>query len=81
MIAPLQELLAQANERDTENRRNIAALTSSILALEAPADSAPKSPQAPEPGEEPQGRDQLRPDTPGAQEGARWPWSRRVFGG
>src|SRR5919112_2568802 len=35
-IAALREQLAQANERDRENRRIIAALTSRIPAIEAP---------------------------------------------
>src|SRR5918999_6288867 len=35
-ISALQEQLAQANERDRENRRIIAALTSRIPAIEAP---------------------------------------------
>ena len=37
-IAALREQLEQANERDRENRRIIAALTSSIPAIEAPSD-------------------------------------------
>src|SRR5918997_6043758 len=37
-IAALREQLEQANERDRENRRIIAALTSRIPAIEAPAD-------------------------------------------
>jgi excisionase family DNA binding protein len=42
-IAALQEQLAQANERDRENRRIIAALTSRIPAIEAPREDAPES--------------------------------------
>jgi excisionase family DNA binding protein len=41
-IAALQEQLAQANERDRENRRIIAALTQRIPAIEAPQE-APES--------------------------------------
>jgi hypothetical protein len=46
-IAALREQLAQANERDRENRRIIAALTSRIPAIEAP-----EAPQGPEPGDQ-----------------------------
>jgi hypothetical protein len=57
-------------------------LESRLRELEAPpADStAPGAPQAPESGEEQQGRGQPRPDAPGAQEGVQRPWWRRVFG-
>src|SRR5687768_17249873 len=45
-IAVLREQLAQANERDRENRRIIAALTQCIPAIEPPpADNAPGSPK------------------------------------
>jgi hypothetical protein len=43
LIATLREQLEQANERDRENRRIIAALTQRIPAIEAP-----ESPDAPE---------------------------------
>jgi hypothetical protein len=47
-IAALGELLAQANERDRENRRTIAALTQRIPAIEPPpADNAPDAPGSP----------------------------------
>jgi len=51
-IAALREQLEQANERDRENRRIIAALTSRIPAIEAPAET----PEAAEAAEEQQGR-------------------------
>jgi excisionase family DNA binding protein len=76
-IAALREQLAQANERDRENRRIIAALTSRIPAIEAPSDER-ESPQTAR--EEPQ-RAEPGPDAPGAQEADRRPWWRRVFGG
>jgi hypothetical protein len=76
-IAALREQLEQANERDRENRRIIAALTSRIPAIEAPAET----PEASETAKEPQGRGQPHPDAPGAQEGVQRPWWRRVFGG
>jgi excisionase family DNA binding protein len=76
-IAALREQLAQANERDRENRRIIAALTSRIPAIEAPQEPS----DAAEVAEEQQGRGQPWPDTPGAREGVRRPWWRRMFGG
>jgi excisionase family DNA binding protein len=77
-IAALREQLAQANERDRENRRIIAALTQRIPAIEAPPDSAPDAPQAPEPGEEQQGRGTVGSEP---QAATQRPWWRRVFGG
>jgi hypothetical protein len=74
-VAYLREQLQQANERDRENRRIIAALTSRIPAIEAPADER-ESPQTV--GEEPE-RAEPRPDTPGAQVGVQRPWWRRMF--
>jgi len=76
-VTYLREQLEQANERDRENRRIIAALTSRIPAIEAPSDET----GAPETGEEQQGRGQPRSDTVGEQEGVQRPWWRRVFGG
>jgi hypothetical protein len=76
-IESLERQLAQANERDRENRRIIAALTSRIPAIEAPADER-ESPQTV--GEEPE-RAELRPATEGVQEGVQRPWWRRMFGG
>jgi predicted ArsR family transcriptional regulator len=76
-IASLERQLEQANERDRENRRIIAALTSRIPAIEAPPDERESS----EVADEPPGGGPPRSDAPGAQEGARRPWWRRVFGG
>jgi hypothetical protein len=51
-IAALREQLAQANERDRENRHIIAALTQLIPAIEPPpADNAPGSPKTATEGE------------------------------
>jgi hypothetical protein len=58
-IATLREQLEEANERDRENRRIIAALTSRIPAIEAPA----KTPESPETVDEQQDRKQPRSDT------------------
>jgi excisionase family DNA binding protein len=77
----LRDQLDRADERDRENRRIIAALTSRIPEL--PAASAPPEPrESPEsPADEQQGRGPV-PDARGPQEGAeRVPWWRRVFGG
>ena len=76
-ITALREQLAQANERDRENRRIIAALTARIPAIEAPqeasgaADTVEEEPERAEP----------RPGTSEAQEGTQRPWWRRMFGG
>jgi excisionase family DNA binding protein len=76
-IAALREQLAQANERDRENRRIIAALTARIPAIEAPQEAT----DAPETVEEQQGRGEHRSYAPDAQVGVqRRPWWRRVLG-
>jgi hypothetical protein len=80
-IAALREQLEQANERDRENRRIIAALTSRIPAIEAPASEATETPEASETAAEASEGATPHPDTPGAQEGAQRPWWRRVLGG
>ena len=73
-VAYLREQMEQANERDRENRRIIAALTSRIPAIEAPQEAS----EAAETGG--QGRGQ-HSATVESQEGVRRPWWRRVFGG
>ena len=77
MIAALREQLEQANERDRENMRIIAALTSRIPQLEAPTET----PEAYEAAEEQQGRGEPHSDAPGTQEAVQRPWWRRMFGG
>jgi DNA-binding Lrp family transcriptional regulator len=79
LIARLEHDLEQANERDRENRRIIAALTQRIPAIEAPA--SPEPPEAPERGtDEQQGRGPI-PEDASPQEGTeRVSWWRRVFG-
>jgi len=76
-IAYLREQLEQANERDRENRRIIAALTSRIPAIEAPTE-APGTPESA--AGEPE-RAEPRPATGAAQEASQRPWWRRMFGG
>jgi hypothetical protein len=68
-VSYLREQLDEANERDRENRRIIAALTSRIPAIEAP-ETVEEEPEQAEPRSAPGG----------AQEGARRPWWRRVIG-
>jgi len=75
-IESLEHQLEEANERDRENRRIIAALTSRIPAIEASqeaSDAMETVEEAPE-GAEP------RSATGGAQGGSRRPWWRRMFG-
>jgi len=78
-IESLERQLEQANDRDRENRRIIAALTSRIPAIEAPSDER----ESPELVEEPERAEQQQPRSApaGPQEGTRRPWWRRVFGG
>jgi len=77
LIAELQDRVRSLEEANRENRRIIAALTSRIPAIEAPADER----EAPETVEDQSQRAEPRPDAPGAQEGAQQPWWRRMFGG
>jgi hypothetical protein len=72
-IESLERQLEQANERDRENRRIIAALTSRIPAIESPQEptEAPETVEGSEP----------RSGAPSPQEAVqRRPWWRRVFG-
>jgi hypothetical protein len=78
LIAELQDRVRSLEEANRENRRIIAALTQRIPAIEAPPDSAPDAPQAPEPGEEQQGRGTVGSEP---QAATQRPWWRRVFGG
>ena len=76
-VAYLREQLEEANERDRENRRIIAALTSRIPAIEA----AQEATDTTETVEEAPDRAEPYSATGRAQEGARQPWWRRVFRG
>ena len=85
-IAYLRQQLEQANERDREQRRIIAALTSRIPELPAPRgeDSSPSEPsEAPrEEAESPGPRERPFIDEERAQEAAQpRSWWRRMFGG
>ena len=73
-IAALQEQLAQANERDRENRRIIAALTQRIPAIEAPESPEPRP--ATDAPPETSGEAQEATERPEERRG----WFRRFFG-
>ena len=60
--------MEQAHERDRENRRIIAMLTSRIPAIEAPREDAPESPESPVPTP--------TEAAPGTQEADTRPWWR-----
>ena len=75
-VAYLREQLQHATERDRENRRIIAALTSRIPAIEAPSDER-KSPETV--AQEPE-KAEPRPDAGVEQEGVHRPWWRRLWG-
>jgi hypothetical protein len=76
----LREQLVQAHERDRENRRIIAALTSRIPAIEA----SPDAPGSPETASDPVYRETPFTEEEASQEGAEprsgAPWWRRMFG-
>jgi hypothetical protein len=79
--ASLERQLEQANERDRENRRIIAALTQRIPAIEAPAEASPDAPGPPETATEQPGRVEPQASVEGSQTGAeRVSWWRRLFG-
>jgi hypothetical protein len=76
LVAVLREQLAAERQAHAEARRIIAGLVERIPAIEAPQEST----EAPQDADEQQGRGEVRPTAPGAQEGARRPWWRRWFG-
>ncbi len=77
-IDSLERQLAQATERDRENRRIIAALTSRILELPTASSEPRESPEMAD--DEQQGRGPT-PDARGPQEGTeRRSWWREFFG-
>jgi hypothetical protein len=77
-IDSLERQLEQAHERDRENRRIIAALTSRIPAIEAPQEAQ----ESPEPGADMPMGSTPREASAAAQEPAeRVSWWRRMFGG
>jgi chromosome segregation ATPase len=80
-IEALRGQLEEANERDRENRRIIAALTSRIPAIEAPQEAT----EAAETVEEAPERSEPHSATGGAQEDTQRPrsrpWWQRIIGG
>jgi gas vesicle protein len=77
--AYLRDQLQQERDANRENRRIIAALTSRIPELEAPADRPPEATRAPTGGAEEAARGEVPPEPQGAAQPR--PWWRRVFGG
>ena len=69
--------LEAERQAHAEARRLLMAALERIPAIEAPSDER----DVPETVEEAPDRSEHRSDAPGAQEGARRPWWRRVFGG
>ena len=78
LIDELRDRVRSLEESNRENRRIIAALTQRIPELEAPA--SPEARESQETAEEQPERDERRPATGEAQEGARRPWWRRMLG-
>jgi hypothetical protein len=76
LIAELQDRIRALEEANSENRRIIAALTSRIPAIEAPADER----GSPDTVDEQQARGTPRSDSPRPQGGVRQPWWRRIVG-
>jgi hypothetical protein len=77
-IDSLERQLEEANERDRENRRIIAALTSRIPQLEAPREAS----EDPETAVDASEGAAPRPYAPGGQESVQRPWRslwRRIF--
>jgi len=77
-IDSLERQLEEANERDRENRRIIAALTSRIPAIEAPA--SPEARESPQTAEGVPERGTTPPSGPQRPAGEASPWWRRVLG-
>jgi excisionase family DNA binding protein len=81
-VEMLRVELEEAHAANRENRRIIAALTSRIPELEAPADNAPDAPGSPETAESPGPRERPFTDEERPQKAAQpRSWWRRVFGG
>src|SRR5215210_345482 len=80
LISTLEEQLRLEREAHAEARRIIAGLVERIPALEAPESPTERDSEATETVEQDPEAAQPRSATGGAQEGARRPWWRRVFG-
>jgi hypothetical protein len=77
LVEELRDRVRSLEEANRENRRIIAALTSRIPQLEAPQEAR----ESPETVEEKRERAETHAAAPGAQEGVRRSWWRRMFGG
>jgi hypothetical protein len=83
MQARIRYLESQVEEEREARRRAdtlLARLMDRLPELEVPSEAPSAEPGSPKPAEEQQGSGQPRPDAPGAQEGVRRPWWRRMFG-
>jgi hypothetical protein len=69
-------------EREARRRADtlLARLMDRLPELEAPTDASSETRESPQTAKEEPERAEPRPDVPGAQEGARRPWWRRMFG-
>jgi len=76
-VHSLDDQLEAERQAHAEARRIIAGLVERIPAIEAPQEAA----DATETVEDEAETAEPRPDAPGAQEGARRPWWRRIIGG
>jgi hypothetical protein len=76
-IRILEEQLEAERRANEENRRLLAALIQRVPELEAPQEP----PGGPETAAGPPDRGDVPPATGGAQEGAKRPWWRKLFGG
>jgi excisionase family DNA binding protein len=77
-IELLERQLEQANERDRENRRLLAA---ALERIPPQLEASPEPPETPTEATEQPGRVGPQTSVEGAQEGVERPWWRRVFGG
>jgi excisionase family DNA binding protein len=77
-IELLARQLEQANERDRENRRLLAA---ALERIPPQLEASPEPPETPTEATEQPGRVGPQTSVEGAQEGVERPWWRRVFGG
>jgi hypothetical protein len=79
-VSHLRKQLEQADERDRENRRIIAALTQRIPAIEAPAETLQEPPESPTAATEQPGRVERQAQVEGQQTPDTRPWWQRWFG-
>jgi hypothetical protein len=83
MQARIRYLESQVEEEREARRRAdtlLARLMDRLPELESPQEVPPETPGSPPEATEESERAEPHPDTPGAQEGVRRPWWRRIFG-